>query len=59
MTLELPESPKAPASRRNATRHSVTKVRFVWSTAVFSNRFKEAVVGTQRSIFLRASAGEV
>ncbi len=52
MTLELPESPKAPATRRNATRHSVTKVRFVRSAAVFSNRFKEAMVVTQRSILL-------
>jgi hypothetical protein len=55
MTLEVPESPKPAASRRNP----VKKVMFRGSDAVFSSRFKEALVVTQRSIFLRASAREV
>ena len=54
MIFEVPESPKPPASRRN----TVKKVMFVSSPAVF-NRFKETVVVTQRSIFLRASAREL
>jgi len=54
MTSEVPERPKPPASRRN----TVKKVMFVSTTAVF-NLVKEAVVVTQRSIFLRASAREL
>jgi len=59
MIFEVPESPKPPASRRNASQHSVKNLMFVSSTAVVSSRFRESLVVPQRSIFLRASAREV
>jgi hypothetical protein len=58
MSFEVLESSKPPANRRNAARHSVKKVMFEWHDAVFSSRLKEALLVTQRSIFLRASARE-
>ena len=58
MSLEVLESSKPPANRRNAARHSVTKVMVKWHDAVFSSRLKEALVDTERSTFLRASARE-
>lgn len=59
MSFEVFERPKPHANRRNAARHSVKKVMFEWRDAHFRSRFKEALVVTQRSIFLTASAREV
>jgi len=56
MSFEVLERSTPPANRRNAARHSVKKVMLEWREAVLSSRFKEALIVTQRSIFLTASA---
>jgi hypothetical protein len=54
MTFEVSESPQAAVSLRNVARHSLKNVVFGWSDAVFNSRLAEALVVTQRSMFLRA-----
>src|SRR5258708_24709723 len=46
---------KPSASRRKAARHSVKKVMFGWSDAVFSGRFKETLVVDRKSTRLNSS----
>jgi hypothetical protein len=58
MSFEVLERSTPPANRRNEARHSVKKVMLEWRDAVFGSRFKEALIVTQRSIFLTAAARE-
>jgi len=57
MSFEVPEGSEPTANRRNAARQPVNKVMFGWTDG--SSRFKDALVVTQRFMFLRASAREV
>jgi len=58
MSFEVLERSTPPANRRNEARHSGKKVMLEWRDAVFSSPFKDALIVTQQSIFLTASARE-